>query len=158
MPCNLTPLSDHCKRLTNNAVRSGTDNSTKIKCDMPPVSTACLLMMVVVQDATRPVSASLLLSTGASDAVGDAFVSADVTPAIIADATALATNGSDTASAPRNASAQAAPTKQVTNVGAQVGTLARLMAAGGPPTRRRKRQTAESFSDSEVRCPTPHTC
>ncbi|BDA51618.1 hypothetical protein COCOBI_19-1740 [Coccomyxa sp. Obi] len=103
------------------------------------------------QSATRPLDASVHALAGANNATGDAHGSADVTVDIITDATAVATDASGAASAPRNASAQASRPKQATGTGTQTGTLAQMIHACAPPSRRRKRQTPDSSWNFEGR-------
>ncbi|CAL8465769.1 g5305 [Coccomyxa elongata] len=110
------------------------------------VGTPLYSISLTNKNVTRPVDASPPLPAGTKNAAGDVDNAAVVTAAAT-----LVTASGGAARAPRKASAQAARTKQVPGAHYQLGTLDQLMAAGAPPSRRRKRQMAESFSDSEGR-------
>lgn len=101
-----------------------------------------------MQNATRPLEAWPRALAGTNNAVRGVLGSADV----IADADTLVTNAG-VAQVPKNTPWQAALAGYVTGTGIVRGALARANAPGTSPSRRRKRQTAGSSWDSEVRCP-----
>lgn len=104
--------------------------------ELPPVLNVSLLVTACPQNA----NISMEDSHGTNKIFGEVAPStANVIKDIIADAPALVTSASGAAKAPKNARAQTARTWHAT----QTEKLAQVMAAGAPPSRRRKFQTAE---------------